>query len=322
MAKENQKRPEEKYYLYKDGQKAFASSIELAETLKVTSLIMLYYSKYSPRFRFNGEEHNFCELYYVANGRMKVEAEGFKGLLSAGDFILVPSMVWHTMNPDNCYATGISVAFYGENMPSSILSGACSLSEKQLLQTFLNTFLKNYKPSDPKGEIFARSTQKSYACDQMLKCLLESFLISVTDNQLQMESKTTAPKSDDLTAESGHKLAVSIKQYLEAHVDENISLGELAENMGYSVTHLCRIFKTYFGDSVKNHLTKLKIEKAMQKIELGQESLTKISDSLGFDGISYFSKTFKKVTGISPSEYRNFSVYAHLLDTKALGEDD
>ncbi|MGL6221188.1 MAG: helix-turn-helix domain-containing protein, partial [Lacrimispora sphenoides] len=67
----------------------------------------------------------------------------------------------------------------------------------------------------------------------------------------------------------------------------------------------CRVFKKYKGTSPIEYFTKLKIEKAKElMIQFPDLSLRKISESLGFNDVYYFSKVFKKITGIAPSEMR------------------
>ncbi len=71
-----------------------------------------------------------------------------------------------------------------------------------------------------------------------------------------------------------------------------------------SESHFIRKFKDSFGISPKQYIIKRRIERAELQLLLHQDSVKDIAHSVGFDDISLFVKTFKKMTGMTPSEYR------------------
>ena len=70
-----------------------------------------------------------------------------------------------------------------------------------------------------------------------------------------------------------------------------------------SVSKLKLLFREKYGGGPINYFIELKIEKAKQLIDEGNLNLTEIAESLGFNSLHYFSRLFKKMTGISPSKY-------------------
>ena len=82
---------------------------------------------------------------------------------------------------------------------------------------------------------------------------------------------------------------------------ENLLAEEIAEKNSICLSKLKQIFKERGG--VKSFFITLKIERSKELISEGKMNFTEISDSLGFSSLHYFSKTFKKLTGITPSEY-------------------
>ena len=85
------------------------------------------------------------------------------------------------------------------------------------------------------------------------------------------------------------------------NISENLSAEEIADKNSICLSKLKQIFSERGG--VKSFFTTLKIEKSKELIAEGRMNFTEISDFLGFSSLHYFSKTFKKLTGITPSEY-------------------
>ncbi len=100
------------------------------------------------------------------------------------------------------------------------------------------------------------------------------------------------------------RLAAEVRQYLEQNHRKAFSLEELAAHHHVSPFHLCRTFTREFGSSMTDVLTMIRIERAKEMLEAGQLSVKEIARDSGFPDPNYFAKVFRKVTGLSPSEFR------------------
>ena len=85
---------------------------------------------------------------------------------------------------------------------------------------------------------------------------------------------------------------------------QKTSLDSLAERFFISRYYLTRVFKEQFGMSVNNYLLSVRITKAKQMLRFTDEKLENIGYACGLGAANYFSRTFKNVEGINPSEYR------------------
>ena len=99
------------------------------------------------------------------------------------------------------------------------------------------------------------------------------------------------------------KIAEMVREYVMEHYKERITLGQAAEALNISQGYLSTAFKKQSGESFTSYVSAIKIEKAKELIAGHQYMMYEISDLLGFDTPFYFSKVFKKVTGMSPKEY-------------------
>lgn len=87
--------------------------------------------------------------------------------------------------------------------------------------------------------------------------------------------------------------------------DPSLSISQIAGLLGLSEGHLSHLFKKETGITVGAYLTRCRIQKAMGLLRQGKMKVYEVAESCGYRDITYFSGTFKKLTGMSPSEYQN-----------------
>lgn len=92
--------------------------------------------------------------------------------------------------------------------------------------------------------------------------------------------------------------------YLQLHCAEPIRIPALAQKMGYSPSHLTRLFKRETGMTILDYVRCARMEQAKDALRLSGESVQSICHRLGFGSQSYFGKQFREATGMSPTEYR------------------
>ena len=95
--------------------------------------------------------------------------------------------------------------------------------------------------------------------------------------------------------------------YMKDKFAERITLEEVSEHVGYSPAYFSRIFKEDMGMTFKEYLNKLRIEKSKNLLISGNLPIVEISAMVGFNDQSYFSRTFKQLTGVTPDRYRKRS---------------
>lgn len=92
--------------------------------------------------------------------------------------------------------------------------------------------------------------------------------------------------------------------YITEHYAENLSIQQVASQINFSPTYFCRLFKKETGHSFVSYLTFVRIQKAVWFLRNTNQTIEQIAFEQGFNTPSYFSTIFKKVVGLSPSEYR------------------
>lgn len=104
-----------------------------------------------------------------------------------------------------------------------------------------------------------------------------------------------------------HNLSKAVRStcdYIENHLNENLTAEFLAGRVGYTGYYLSRLFKKETGFSIDEYTRNVRIERAKLLLASSTESIQDIAESLGFNGRNYFSTIFRKIAGMPPAAYR------------------
>ncbi|WP_068773647.1 response regulator [Paenibacillus sp. FJAT-26967] len=104
----------------------------------------------------------------------------------------------------------------------------------------------------------------------------------------------------------------SIEKYIRLHYREQIPLEKLSETFHLSPSHISRSFKTEFGETLTDYVTRLRINKAKLLLADPELKITSIAEAVGYQDEKYFSRAFKKLEGVSPNMFRKQHLAAPL----------
>ena len=120
-------------------------------------------------------------------------------------------------------------------------------------------------------------------------------------------------------AEIDHRVKM-VMRFIEANGDRQLSLNEIARSINVSPWHLCRLFRMATGTSVNQYLLNLRMQKAKELLETTCLRVKEIMNKVGIRDESHFARTFKKLFGVSPSQYR--TLYWAQPSAMANGQSD
>lgn len=100
-----------------------------------------------------------------------------------------------------------------------------------------------------------------------------------------------------------YKRIVHAKLFIDTHFSEEIDLDNIADEACFSKFHFIRLFKTIYGKTPHQYLTRVRIENSKEFLQ-NETSVTETCLNVGFDSISSFTALFKKYTKLCPSEYQ------------------
>lgn len=101
-----------------------------------------------------------------------------------------------------------------------------------------------------------------------------------------------------------HNIVKNAKIYIAEHLGEDISVARLAKNFYLTANYFSRLFKKVEGKGCNEYIVCLRIEKAMSLLATTNYKTGKIAQMVGYHDNNYFSLSFKKMTGYSPTRYR------------------
>jgi AraC family transcriptional regulator len=95
--------------------------------------------------------------------------------------------------------------------------------------------------------------------------------------------------------------------HIQRHLDDDLPLDELARVAAFSPYHFHRIFRGMLGESVKEHIRRLRLERAAMRLKYGDTPVTTIAFEAGYETHEAFTRAFKAMRGLSPSAFRSSS---------------
>lgn len=269
--------------------------------IEVTQIANVHYFEFTRDYHTFGDRHPFCELVYVDAGAITVESESFSGVLHKNEMIIHRAGELHSLRcEDSTSPNVIIIGFechspqlfpFSESPTALTPDGGRLLSE--VIREGRSVFMPPY--DIPNQKDMKKRREYPFGADQLIKIKLECFLIDLIRGREIKNKNSLAIVVDSKIHE--------IRDYVTKNYRESITLEELSFLFGTNKTTLCKSFKSAFGTTVISYVNSLRIKEARRLIRDGAESITEISEGLGFSSIHYFSRLFKKTVGISPKEY-------------------
>ena len=293
---------------------------ELKEEIIIKKVISIHYFEYMSDFSFPGESHNFWEFLYVDKGELIVTADHEKIPLKQGQIIFHKPNEFHALAANNVTAPNLVVMTFEAGDPcmaffeNKILT--VGESERNLLAQILAEARDTFEGpmDDPYMEQLIRRERIPFGAEQLIKIHLEQFIIQLfrnfsgsplfsgsffSDSEVQDRELSRSPATD-------HDAVFSdILAYLDRNITSQLTVGQICRDNLIGVSQLKKLFREHRGGGVMECFNLMKINTAKQLIRNRQMNFTQIADFLGYTSVHYFSRQFKKVTNMSPTEYRS-----------------
>lgn len=279
----------------------------LKEEIEISKIISLHYFEFVKDYSFQGEKHDFWEFLYVDKGEAEVIADLAEYNLKQGDIIFHKPNEFHSVRANKKIAPNLVViAFECKSEAMKYFERKIfkfSDSERNILATIVNEGINAFLPplDMPGVNTIKRNPSSPFGCEQLFKIHLEHLLISLIRKGDGRENIKRLSSSARQRSEV--ELFKRIKSYMEKNIYLNLTLDQLCSYFNISKTHLKTLIKAKTGMAVMEYFSNLKIEQAKILIREKQQNLTEIAEILGYSSIHSFSRRFKTIMGMSPSEY-------------------
>ena len=263
--------------------------------LKNFELIQIGESFLEPNFEI--ETHSqFCyEISYVISGSGYFYTNGEKTAVTSGDVIFTPKNGTHRIcsAKEKLFYSYIGFNFNPESneMPPEITEFFESKNDF-VIHSAEDIYI-NYKNCI--NEICYNASPQ--------KLLVESYLLEIIFLTYRLSTAQSTDFTQIKNDSTSKQLTYIIRKYVEENIFKNISVNEIARDLGYSVCHISHVFSNQMDIPLKKYISDCKIKKAKELIKTRQLTVTEISEMLGFLNLQSFSRTFLRETGMYPKEY-------------------
>jgi len=278
--------------------------------IAVTGFHSIYYLEFDIDFYHPPESHDFWELVYVDYGTINAIVDGVGCSLSSGQVIFHQPMESHSHIGNGHDAGNVVVISFSCDSPLMSFFNRKIFSLQKNSQKVLSLFLaeatnalgkicRDYSDTSPLD--FSHAPLGSA---QLMQGYLTEFLFSLIRNN-STSAITPLKATQDTRQLAESSLVNSVVYFIQDNLDKPPSLALLCAQFCVGRTYLSRIFKEATGNSPVNYWLHAKMKEAKKLLREETLNVTQISEALGFTSIHHFSRMFKRITGLSPTAYKN-----------------
>lgn len=219
---------------------------------------------------------DMCATYTDKDGKV-FEAK-------SGDIVYAPKgaeykVRFHSFKDENAYTLGVNFFLWDENGQETILSSG----------------LKIFSGESGTIMLIKESERLSFASTQIpnkQNAILYNIL-----SELGQSAEIKKNKNNFMLIDRG-------LTYLSEHLDEDVSVEELAKMCNISAVYFRKLFKRHTGKTPTQYRIDLRLEKAKHYLKYGELSVRELAETLGYSDTAYFIKQFKEEFSVSPLSYR------------------
>ena len=248
-------------------------------------------------------------LIFVLEGQMSLRYQENEYRMNQEDLILInPGLSYEIKSAKNAI---YAVASFSMRLMADIL-------KRRDMIFCCNSVVDEGHSYQDLRDIFFQLTAEYVAKAHSTDCFLDSLMLRLLDCLAEnYRISDSSVKAYETETDSRMR---EIMQYILAHLDQDISLNELAEQMYVSTSTLSRIFKKSTGVYFADYVMQLRVKTALGLLRHSDQNMTQIAMVSGFNNSASFNRAFKKMMGVTPSEYREEYV-SKALEADALHEE-
>ena len=238
------------------------------------------------------------EITYVLSGKAKVISDDCCEDISAGQIHFVKKGSVHKFE------------VYPDDDFRYICIGYTTDKKEKFMEDFYNLVkLKKYFVTDDDSTVKKLSSlmvDESYDWDEYSETMISQYLSQIVVNLssiLSGKSKRLTAKNNEISMASS--TIYKILRFVDREYLNIESVKDISESLSYSEYYISHLFSEKMGVTVKEYITRKKVSHACELLKTSPLGIEEISEHLNFSSSHSFRRAFKKITGVSPREYKN-----------------
>lgn len=236
--------------------------------------------------------HENIELITITKGSGFINYGDRKFDVSPGDMVIINSGTLHGISSDEdleYYYLIVDESFCNQNGISTVSRTFTPVFKSEETSRIFNNLVTEFFPY-----IKDKNNRSPFSAPRVRMAVL-NLLLDICQNHTEAE---VSPSS---TAKPSEEYVKKVTDYISNRFKQPLTLEKLAEKCGISKHHLAREFKRYTGQTVTTYINTIRCKNAKIYLNDGM-TVTDVAFECGFESVSYFSRTYKKIMGVSPSQ--------------------
>jgi AraC-like DNA-binding protein len=266
---------------------------------------LIYVNRNDENFVGPFHDHDFLEIAYI------VEGEGFHHIgesvqkVRKGELFYLPIGISHVFRPKSTSGQKLVVinCLFSPNLLPKLIAFASEKPTVDFLWRMRDGLLSNYSVRDRNDRferlfqsMFEQYSTRAPGCEDMLHALL--FQLMVELHRSMRESENT---DQSLPKEAAFQ---NLLHYLRNNCEQELTLSHLAHLSGFSERHLQRLFHQHTGQSWFKYWQSVRVRRSSELLLRTSDKIQHIAEAVGYKDIHSFNAVFKRLTGLTPSQYR------------------
>ena len=251
--------------------------------------------------------HYFMEMLYIMDGRIEAHINGKQYFLAEGDMILFhPNAVHSIYAVDNklpryaVFKFDINRLSITPNYAPKLRSIFKSAEKKEMQIFFDNDIAASLDADKIFTNCISEMVQRKYGFDLVVKADIYKLLLGI----IRIWNDTGFQVDSAVFGEDNHCDIYNITEYIDANMDVNIKVSDIATKCGMSYSYFAKQFLAVYGKTCKEYIEAMRLFKAEELLIFTDFDLNYISQETGFSDCSHMIKCFKRFMGITPKQFR------------------
>lgn len=282
---------------------------QLQNIINIKGIYSIHYFEFNSEFSFHGESHDFWELVYIDKGEAIVTAGEKTLTLGEGEIIFHEPNEFHSIasNPQN--PPNVFIITFESSSKSMRLFAERQISVPTPFRKYISEMVADGREAfhltddTPYSKGLVERREASVGSQQLIRLNLETLLIKLV-------RFFELPKQELSNSDGYDRLTREVIELLKNNIYGRLMVEELCRQLRFSRTYLSARFRKNTGKTIVEYFTELKISEAKYLIRKDNHTVAQISDFLCFENPQYFCRVFKKITNMTPTQYKNSVSYS------------
>ena len=262
----------------------------LNKQINITSLYTAFVQQYGYDFNFVGETHNFWEISCVLDGTVCVASDSNIFSVTAGHAIVHRPMTFHRLWAGEGEPPKLATISFDADINMDITDCVYELDQKDVNE--IQDIIAHIQDEFDNNGIAVQKQKSPMA--QITVNRLENLMMSIFPPRASGESIRSSA--------AGVRKYTEIVRCLTDNIDGNLTVDDIAHMCSMSPSSVKQTFRQFTGMGVVQFYRRMKMDRAISMLRQGL-SVKEISQRLGYSDSNYFSTVFKRVIGVSPTNY-------------------